>query len=182
MQDVPKFPMLNRTTTSMKHHQMGLSPLGCWILSNQRRRKRVVKFFNSHVHRGSNKLNLIKLTEMIQIRKRNVPCTAMPQNVRKNGRKLRGWAGMSEKFYSGTLLHRAAAMRKPQQGCLFYHVSLPLSSQMIRNCKTLKISLPNLFLNNVTPSEAFLLDRQISPRISEVLGSTKEFDISVSID
>jgi hypothetical protein len=59
---------------------------------------------------------------------------------------------MPEKFYSGTLLYRAAAMRKSQPGSLFNHFLLPLSSQMIRNCKTLKISLPNLLLNNFTPS------------------------------
>jgi len=35
-----------------------------------------------------------------------------------------------------------------------YGVSLPISSQMIRNCRTLKISLPNLFPKIFTASEA----------------------------
>jgi hypothetical protein len=34
-----------------------------------------------------------------------------------------------------------------------YDVLLPFFSQMIRNCKTLKISLPDLLLNFFTPSE-----------------------------
>jgi hypothetical protein len=58
-----------------------------------------------------------------------------------------------------------------------YDVLLPITSQMIRNCKTLKISLPDLLLNYFTASPIEGGGKQIGlVSIKFEIGMTGPFD------